>query len=211
MRRARSNTQKENRRNHILESALDLWHTTPYQDITMQRIAQTSELAKGTLYLYFQSKEELFLDILQSKLQTWFEEMKGGFAQIHTPEQASLLLVQTLQDQQDMLRLLGMLSGVLEVGVSVEVGVAFKSWLNTELAALGALLEQALPIENGVQVLLHLYATTMGLYQTANIPGPLLEAMQTQPELACLLLDFQQELQKASLALLRGHLKTGPA
>ncbi|GGJ38025.1 TetR family transcriptional regulator [Deinococcus roseus] len=206
MRRARSDTQKENRKLQILDSALELWHTTPYTDITMQMVAKTSDLAKGTLYLYFQSKEELFLEILKVKLLDWFAELHGLMQPPLTPERMVASLSETLRDKDDMLRLLGMLSGVLEAGITVEAGLNFKMWMNGELAKLGGLLEAALPVRNGVQVLMHLYGTIMGLYQTANLPVPLKEALQLNPELACLLLDFHQELKLAALALLKGHL-----
>ncbi|GEM47746.1 TetR family transcriptional regulator [Deinococcus cellulosilyticus] len=207
MRRARSDTQKENRRLQILDSALELWHTTPYTDITMQMVAKSSDLAKGTLYLYFQSKEELFLEILKTKLQDWFTELQVAFQPPFTPQQMVQVLSDSLQNRDDMLRLLSMLSGVLEAGVTVEAGLNFKMWLNTELSKLGTLLEAALPVHNGVQVLMHLYGTIMGLYQTSNIPQALQEALQTNPELQCLLVDFHRELKVAALALVRGHLQ----
>lgn len=207
MRRARSDSQKEDRKNQILDSALVLWHTTPYSEITMQMVAKTSELAKGTLYLYFQSKEELFLEILKNKLQDWFAELKTQFQPELTPEQLVGAISTSLKDKEDMLRLLGMLSGVLEAGVSTEVGLNFKMWLNQELSQMGQVLEQALDLKNGVQFLLHLYGTIMGLYQTANIPLALQEALKERPELQCLLLDFHSELEQAALALLKGHVR----
>lgn len=62
--RARSMQDKHEKRHHIIVTALNVFKTHDYQKITMNLIAQKSKIAKGTLYIYFQTKEELFLNIL---------------------------------------------------------------------------------------------------------------------------------------------------
>ena len=44
----------------ILDSALDLFRHYGYRRTSMEDIAQAANVAKGTLYLYFKSKDELF-------------------------------------------------------------------------------------------------------------------------------------------------------
>jgi AcrR family transcriptional regulator len=61
--RARSGADKLERRMQILETTLQLWGHTDYAKLTMSQVAAALNLAKGTLYLYFPSKEELFLAI----------------------------------------------------------------------------------------------------------------------------------------------------
>jgi AcrR family transcriptional regulator len=41
----------------------------------MAELAEQCGLAKGTLYLYFDSKEELFLAALELELAAWFEHL----------------------------------------------------------------------------------------------------------------------------------------
>ncbi len=59
--RAYSNEQKHQRRKDILSAAAELFKNRRYEQVTMADIAKQSGVAKGTLYVYFRTKEELFL------------------------------------------------------------------------------------------------------------------------------------------------------
>ncbi len=56
----RRKEEKEQRRNLIIDAAQELFFSKPYDEITIETIAKKAQLAKGTLYLYFNSKEALF-------------------------------------------------------------------------------------------------------------------------------------------------------
>jgi AcrR family transcriptional regulator len=51
---------KENIKNKIIESAISRFSKYGYDKSRMDDIAKTAKLSKGTLYLYFKNKEELF-------------------------------------------------------------------------------------------------------------------------------------------------------
>jgi len=51
---------KEIKRNLIIDSAEELFFTKGYRATSMDQIAQKAEVAKGTLYLYFNNKKELY-------------------------------------------------------------------------------------------------------------------------------------------------------
>jgi AcrR family transcriptional regulator len=57
------------KRERILSAALKLFAHEPYQAVTMDRVAQGASVAKGTLYLYFPSKESLYLGILTEGME----------------------------------------------------------------------------------------------------------------------------------------------
>jgi AcrR family transcriptional regulator len=52
------------RREQILKAAKEVFGESGFLNATIEEIAQRSELAVGTLYRYFQSKEELYVSIL---------------------------------------------------------------------------------------------------------------------------------------------------
>jgi AcrR family transcriptional regulator len=54
------------KREIILTAALDLFRHYGYRRTSMEDIARAAAVAKGTLYLYFKSKDELFEAICQS-------------------------------------------------------------------------------------------------------------------------------------------------
>ena len=61
--RAYSDDAKQQREENIIEAAATLLMEKGYHAINMAEIARATGLAKGTLYLYFKTKEELFLKV----------------------------------------------------------------------------------------------------------------------------------------------------
>jgi AcrR family transcriptional regulator len=56
------------KRERIMAGALKLFANESFQSVTMDRVAEAANVAKGTLYLYFPSKEALYLGILSDGL-----------------------------------------------------------------------------------------------------------------------------------------------
>ena len=71
-------TQYKNElREKILESAIECFAKTGFDRTKMDDIASLSDVSKGTLYLYFKSKEDLFYGICQSSLKKIKEQLNG--------------------------------------------------------------------------------------------------------------------------------------
>jgi len=56
---------KTTRKEEIIRVAANLFSQKSYHDVTMDQIAEKVGVAKGTIYLYFESKENLYLEILE--------------------------------------------------------------------------------------------------------------------------------------------------
>ena len=67
--RDRKEREKEARRQAILDAARDVFSRDGFQTATMDQIAEAAELGKGTLYLYFPSKHDLFITIFLEGLE----------------------------------------------------------------------------------------------------------------------------------------------
>jgi AcrR family transcriptional regulator len=59
----RREREKEQRQNDIIDAAERVFFSKGYSVATMDDISQEAELSKGTLYLYFNTKEELYLAV----------------------------------------------------------------------------------------------------------------------------------------------------
>ena len=73
----RKEREKEQRRNNIIDAAESVFFSKGIENATMDEIAEEAELSKGTLYLYFKSKEELLFAIDLRAMQillTMFKE-----------------------------------------------------------------------------------------------------------------------------------------
>jgi AcrR family transcriptional regulator len=59
----------EQRKTEILQAALELFSSKGFNETTMEEVAQAAGVAKGTVYLYFQSKEHLLLALKKDFMQ----------------------------------------------------------------------------------------------------------------------------------------------
>jgi TetR/AcrR family transcriptional regulator, repressor for uid operon len=64
-------------REKIIESAVECFARTGFDRTKMDDIANLSDVSKGTLYLYFKSKEDLFYGICQSSLKKVKDQLNG--------------------------------------------------------------------------------------------------------------------------------------
>jgi len=77
---ARRQREKEERRAAILGAAEKVFASKGVALATMDDIAHEAELSKGTLYLYFDSKDELFLEIAVRAVREVLDELLAAEA-----------------------------------------------------------------------------------------------------------------------------------
>ncbi len=213
-RRARLSHEKEGRRQDILAAALNLFETRDYNDLTMAAIAADSGLAKGTIYIYFKTKEEIFLELAESRLLGWFEALDEGlrpgggglFLEPMDPEALSRLFLDSLEAQPQLARLLGLLHTVLEPNVERLVVLRFREFLADRCLRTGRLLEQRLPFleeGQGAELLLRAHALILGCWQI-SVPPPEVRALLQSPGLQMFDVPFRSLFESTFLALLEG-------
>ena len=66
-------------RERIIQSAVECFSNYGFDRTRMDDIAHTSDLSKGTLYLYFKSKEDLFYAICENNLKTVKDQLSHIF------------------------------------------------------------------------------------------------------------------------------------
>jgi TetR/AcrR family transcriptional regulator len=69
----RKEREKEQRREDILDAAQRVFFEKGLATATMDEIAETAELSKGTLYLYYKSKEDLYLTVTMRGMQLLYD------------------------------------------------------------------------------------------------------------------------------------------
>jgi AcrR family transcriptional regulator len=85
----RRSREKEQRATDIVDAAEKVIFVKGYENATMDEIAEEAELSKGTLYLYFKTKEELYLaiairgnEILRKKTEIAIVKEKSGLDKV---------------------------------------------------------------------------------------------------------------------------------
>lgn len=206
--RARSPEAREDRRKEILDAAEWLFAERRFADIHMAQIAAELGLAKGTIYLYFPSKETLFLAVVRRSLDAWFVAIGQGLS-CHAfiePDVLARELTQALTDQPHLVGLLALLHTVLEQNITEQEAVEFKSVLARRMQRAGIEFERLIPTldpEDGTRLLCHVFALVVGLSQASDPSLAVKRALQ-RPELRHLQLDFRRELPVALSALFHG-------
>lgn len=216
-RRAMSDSAKQHRRQAILDAALLALVDTPFEQLTVAQLAERLGLAKGTLYLYFSTKEALFLEIQQQQLALWFDELESALtsAQPATlgPEQLAELICGTISKCPLMPRLLTVLHSVLERNITLDQALAFKLFVLERFNRAAALLEAALPAlgprpaggsGQGFNLLLALHALVVGSWQMTNYSAPVEAALATRADLGVFFFPFEKVLREALGALITG-------
>jgi AcrR family transcriptional regulator len=75
----RRKREKEQRRGEILNAARKLFFERGFKDVTVANIAKKAELSKGSIYLYFNSKEEIYTQILFSDIEKFNRKLAHLF------------------------------------------------------------------------------------------------------------------------------------
>ena len=65
----RRGKEKDGRKKLILKSARTLFFKKGFNNVTVDEIAKSSELGKGSIYLYFNSKEEIYAQVLLNDIE----------------------------------------------------------------------------------------------------------------------------------------------
>lgn len=69
--------EKDSRKKLILKSARALFFKKGFNKVTVDEIAKASELGKGSIYLYFDSKEEIYAQILLNDIDNFNRQVSA--------------------------------------------------------------------------------------------------------------------------------------
>jgi len=69
-------TKKQIKRERILEAAADLFSQRSYHEVMMEDVAKMTAVAKGTVYNYFSSKEDLYFSIMSLRMENLIRSLQ---------------------------------------------------------------------------------------------------------------------------------------
>lgn len=201
-RRAIYDEDKEARRGELLAAARELFLEHDGRLATVTEVAERAGVAKGTVYLYFQTKEELYVSHYEELMTTLLARLRAACADATRDVRAGIVdaICSFVDEQPDFLRLGSLMNGVLEQNLSDEFIEGYKSRLGEALIATTAALVQALPPlqpDQASRLFLRSYALTLGLWQQADLPGVVRRLIARRPDLGFYVIDFPSELRRA--------------
>lgn len=75
------------KRQLITETAMGLFSRFGFTKTSLDDIASAAQIAKGTVYYYFPSKEELFISVIEQKLEEYFSMLQEHIDELEGFEQ----------------------------------------------------------------------------------------------------------------------------
>jgi AcrR family transcriptional regulator len=103
-------SKRELRREQILKIASELFSEKSYHDVAVDEIAGAVGVAKGTIYLYFPSKERLYLEILEDSFEAIESLLENEIAKTDSAplklKKVLRLIFEFYQTNLDVLRIL---------------------------------------------------------------------------------------------------------
>ena len=145
-RRARSAEQKAQRRQTVLQVAERYFLEVGYEAFSMAQLAKRAGLVKGTLYLYFETREELFLTLYEQSLVRWSRAFIGQLSGPLPSRNYAQALYDTAMADGTFVPLLVRLEHVIEHNVSIPRLVASKRVFIDQVAVLAKTSSLALTV-----------------------------------------------------------------
>lgn len=214
--RAIQASDKQQRHDAILDAAERLLLRSPDRVASVAEVADDAGLAKGTVYLYFPSKEELLLAVHERSINGFFRELIALCERTPGVDLDAMLALmhRHLVEPPLFLPLAARCFGAMAHGIPPDTALAFKQRMALRLERAGAGLERhfpALPAGGGVTLLRRSYALIVGLWQMSAGEGGGSHCAMTGPgALPAFAWTYAAEVEAALRALWRGMVGLPP-
>ena len=116
------------RREEIITACAELYKTMSFKEITIKEIGNATSFTRTSIYNYFQTKEEIFLALLQREYELWID----GLKQIQTEHEKMTkmefadALARSLEERHNLLKIMSMNHYDMEDNSRIERLIEFK-------------------------------------------------------------------------------------
>lgn len=152
--RARRPEQVEARRDAILSTAVAMLRERPVADISLRELSDRVGLAKSNVLRYFDSREAIFLEVLDRSWAGWLNNVEEALRLVgqrrHRGTWAretavARTIAASLVDDGLLCELISAMAGVLERNISIEFARGFKARAAGNTARLAGLVRAWVP------------------------------------------------------------------
>ena len=219
--RARSEEQREVRRQAILATAAAMLTEMPVAQVTLNELSRRVGLAKSNVLRYFESREAVLLELLDSAWREWLAQLDGDLARsvdAGAPvavrgDQLATAIAASLTARPVLCDLISAQAAVLERNVSPKVAAEYKRAAIADVTALGRLMLGCVGGLGEHDAFRLAAATVMvaGAVWTGTQPSAaMLAAYEADPALASMRPSFTAALREVLEVLISGLLARSP-
>lgn len=184
--RAINKEDKYQKREAILDTAEQLWLENHNGVVSMDAVAQTARVAKGTLYLYFPGKEELFLALHERHVSELFSRVVLHARRVNSMDTDNMihLVMDFIKDTPAFLPLASYTHGMMERQIPMEAGLAFQERVDQQLLDVVDALQAHFP-QLTAALMLQSYALLLGLWQLLRTTPVKTKLREQDHSMAC--------------------------
>ena len=117
------------RRQEIIRACEELYEAVDYDAISIKEIAKSTSICRSNIYNYYETKEEIFLDILKKEYLLWMEDMKKLLEEDSLRSRSSYcrIIARTARHRPRLLKLISVHYVSIEKNCSLERLTDFKN------------------------------------------------------------------------------------
>ena len=132
------------RRDEIIAACETLYERMGFKDLTLKEIAKYTSLSRPSIYNYFETKEEIFLAILQKEYWSWVEALNREMEEndTMTKDEVAQVISRTLCDHPQILKIVSMNHYDMEANSREERLIEFKKSYGATLKTVDRLLSK---------------------------------------------------------------------
>ena len=177
--RARTNEQKSFRREQILAAAHTLLTESGYDGFAMAPLARRADVAKGTLYLYFATREEVLLALFTRYVDQWIEALRPELRAGMTDGDYAEHFFATAYGVENLMCLIARLEQTIEHNVAIDRFIETKRTFQQQIELIAVPMSTALAIdvETSFALLQSLVVLLVGTAVTDQGPNVAEEAL----------------------------------
>jgi AcrR family transcriptional regulator len=207
--RARRPEQKEQRREAILAAAATLARRDGVRAVTLSEIARAVGIHKSALLRYFETREQIFLELTGREWDGWREATIAALSTVAPAdaEAVARALAASFVERPLLCDLIPHTALNLERHASVEAVHAYKLTSLGAVDAVAAALAGPLPDlddEARREVVSYVALLAGSMYQIATPPKPLADLYKREPKLGHSHLDLDARLTRATRVTIAG-------
>ncbi|OTN91542.1 TetR family transcriptional regulator [Enterococcus faecium] len=138
--------KEEHRRREIISATATLCQTKYYHDINVKEISKMTSMSRSSIYNYFETKEEIFLSMLEEEYLNWAHEINEikQSHRVQTSDELAHVLAKSLADRPLMLKLIANNLTDFEENSRDEKITSFKIAYGETLSAVDQLLQDVM-------------------------------------------------------------------
>ena len=168
------------RKEEIVNACEKLYQTMSFKEITIKDIGAVTSFTRTSIYNYFQTKEEIFLALMQREYELWAEEMNelAKENETMTPEEFSSALAHSLEKHEQLLKLLAMNHYDMEENSRPERLTEFKVAYGASLDAVRVCVRKFFPETDCESFIFVFFPFLFGVYPYSVATQKQLDAMR---------------------------------